>query len=67
MPSYDVLSTIHVGTYEDLAMAYQNIVKFAKREDIKLSGACYETYLRSRESKVEDKDLVTQVIFEVID
>lgn len=65
MPSHTIVSTIHIGNYESIGLAYQAIEKWISASNFNPTGFTYEIYLRSTESLVSEKDFVTQVCYEV--
>jgi len=65
IPSHKVVSTIHMGNYEEIGLAYQAIEKWIEESNFTPTGFTYEVYLRGAESIVSEKDFVTQVCYEV--
>jgi len=65
MPSHKVVSTIHLGNYDEIGLAYQAIEKWIEESNFTPTGFTYEVYLRGAESIVSEKDFVTQIYYEV--
>ncbi len=65
MPHHKVVSTIHMGQYDGIALAYQAIEKWIEESDFIPIGFTYEVYLRGSESIVPEKDFVTQICYGV--
>ena len=66
MPSHRVVSTIHLGNYDEIVLAYQAIEKWIEDSNFTSTGSTYEVYLRGAESIVSEKDFVTQIYYEII-
>lgn len=65
MLSHKVVSTIHLGNYDGIGLAYQAIEKWIEESNFTSTGFTYEVYLRATESIVSEKDFVTQIYYEV--
>ncbi|WFD11795.1 MerR family transcriptional regulator [Tepidibacter hydrothermalis] len=65
IPSHTIVSTIHIGSYENIGLAYYAIEKWISESNFNPTGFTYEIYLRSTESLVSEKDFVTQICYEV--
>ncbi|QUH31568.1 MerR family transcriptional regulator [Vallitalea guaymasensis] len=63
--SHKIVSTIHIGNYESIGLAYLAIEKWLAKSNFTPTGFTYEIYLRSTESLVSETDYVTQVCYEV--
>lgn len=65
LPSHLVASTIHIGRYQNIGLAYKAIDDWVSNSTFKSTGFAYEIYLRSTESKVSESDFVTQICYEI--
>ena len=63
--SHTIVSTIHLGNYDSIGLAYEAIEKWIATSNFISTGYTYEIYFRSSESLVSKKGYVTQVCYEV--
>lgn len=66
IPKHDFVTTIHMGSYDEIGAAYFAIEKWISKSGVQIFGDPYEVYLRSTESNVTESDFITQVSYPVI-
>ena len=62
IPSQRAVSFFHHGAYEDIPMAREKLIKYAKDNNIRLSGVFRSVFLESPPQHKDKSKFITQVI-----
>lgn len=64
-PKGTYLTVCHKGDWKDLGNTYENIIKYAKEQNITLGTYCYEDTIFDRLVVQEEKDSITRLVYEI--
>ncbi|GCF94266.1 hypothetical protein NRIC_21570 [Enterococcus florum] len=64
LPSYQALSALYVGRYEEMTGIYMEMFDQIKKSDRKFVGTAYEYYLSDEEIPPEKQETILEVLFE---
>lgn len=65
IPKLNAISFFHHGAYEDIPKARENLMDFAKENNIKLSGKCCHIYVEGPPQHKDPSKFITQIILPV--